>query len=147
MEYILDHKKRDTKLGNEGGKDGELSPLAVWNPPAGSLVKLNVDAAVPDDCRLCTTAFIVRNGGGEVLMSGAVPIGNCLSVFHAELVSILRLLELDNQAGFREIMVASNNLSAIDACNGAMQYYDYTGTVVHDILRIAKAFTKISFIF
>lgn len=44
-------------------------------------------------------------------------------------------------------MVASDNSSAVQACNGKLRYADYIGTVVENIRRLAEELTEIRFVF
>lgn len=108
---------------------------------------MNVDAAIPEDRSACTAGFLVRDFTGAVMMSGSCPLGGSVSVLQAELVSILSGLEFANQAGFRRIIVASDCLTAINACNGLASFSDYHGTVLQDIKRLANEFAEIKFVF
>lgn len=91
VELIVELKEREVHKAIEDGVMATVNQGPSWSPPTRPLVKLNVDAAVPEGFKHCTTGFIVHDDKGVVLMSGAVPIGDCLSVLHAELVSILRV--------------------------------------------------------
>lgn len=147
VELILEQAKRKNKQAKMGLTKASLKSEFLWKPPAGDFVKMNVDAAVPEDCRPCTAGFIIRDRVGAVLMSGCSPLGGCLSVLHGELVSIFTGLEFAIQASFRKIIVASDSPSAVNACNGLVFFADYNGTVVEDIIRLAAEFEEIKFLF
>lgn len=81
------------------------------------------------------------------MMSGSAPVGDCLPVLHAEWVCIYTGLELAIQAGFRKIVVASDDQSAIQACNGNLVFADYDGTIVKDTRRLADELEAVYFVF
>lgn len=57
-----------------------LKPISTpsWKPPGRGIVKLKVDATISSSMEICTAGFVLQNDEGEVMMSGAAPIGLCL---------------------------------------------------------------------
>lgn len=111
------------------------------------MVKLNVDAVVPKEDGKCTAGFIVRDSKGAVLMSGVVPISDCLSVLHAELLSIYHGLAFTIEADFWNLIVASDNISTVNACNGLDIFVDYLGIVVKEIMHLTRDCHAVHFVF
>lgn len=61
-------------------------------------------------------------------------------------MSIYIALCFSRDVGFAHILVASDNITVIKACNGLLQFTNYSGAIVEDILKLVPYCNSIYFV-
>lgn len=87
-----------------------------WIPPPPGWLKLNCDGARSEVSRCAACGGILRDHVGEFRLAFTLYLGDC-SVLDAELWAILYGIRLACARGFRQIMVESDSLLAINMLN------------------------------
>ncbi|WCJ39857.1 hypothetical protein M5689_020811 [Euphorbia peplus] len=90
-------------------------PKFKWIPPPVDWLKLNCDASFVNNQRPSVVGFVFRDYKGSVLLCGAIPLGMCWSVEHAEILAIVNGIIYAEQCGSHKLIVASDSVNAIEA--------------------------------
>ncbi|WCJ39879.1 hypothetical protein M5689_020830 [Euphorbia peplus] len=123
-----------------------VNNVLKWTSPPAGIIKLNCDASVRESGGYCAAGFIGRNELGEVLMSGACPVGNCWSVLHAELLAILNGVYFAMESGFHNLLVASDCKQVVDSIL-IKNDNSYVDVVAQYIRNFNPYFKSLSFVF
>ncbi|WCJ39223.1 Ribonuclease H-like superfamily protein [Euphorbia peplus] len=124
----------------------KVNNVLKWTPPPAGYVKLNCDASFRENGDYCAVGFIARNELGEVLMSGACPVGNCWSVLHAELLAILNGVYFAMESGFHNLLVASDCKQVVHSIL-IKNDNSYVDVVAQYIRNFKPYFKSLSFVF
>ena len=81
----------------------------TWQPPPGSLFKLNFDGACFDDGAASGYGAVIRNEKGEVMVAIAVRGGAVRDSEEVEVMACNKVLEFAVDAGFTEIILEGDN--------------------------------------
>ena len=81
----------------------------TWQPPPGSLFKLNFDGAYFDDGAYSGYKAVIRNKKGEVMAAIAVRGGVVHGSEEVEVMACRKALEFSIDAGFTEIILEGDN--------------------------------------
>ena len=81
----------------------------IWQPPLGSLFKLNFDEACFDDGDASGHGAVIRNENGEVMAAIAVQGGAVCDSEEVEVMACRKALEFAIDAGFTEIILEGDN--------------------------------------
>ena len=81
----------------------------TWQPPPGSLFKLNFDGACFDDGAASGYGAVIRNEKGEVMVAIAVRGGAVRDSEEVEVMACRKALEFAIDAGFMEIILEGDN--------------------------------------
>lgn len=81
----------------------------AWLPPDGNQLKLNVYASF--GIKGAGFGFVLRNSWGDVVLSGAGPLPNALSGFHAELLGVWYNYELVHENYQAHLIVQTDCLT------------------------------------
>ncbi|GKV52744.1 hypothetical protein SLEP1_g59312 [Rubroshorea leprosula] len=100
---------RNTQSAAEVGNkirqlENRVSPV-VWQPPQGDIIKINTDAAVPQNQNTISLGVVIRSSESKVL--GAAQI-NCTfkgSVLQAEVMEIDFALQLGKEFGCKRVEI------------------------------------------
>ena len=80
-------------------------PSQQWQPPIGSMYKLNFDAAVFNDISASGVGVVIRNGGGQVMATMSSKGPAVMDSEEAEILACRRALEFAIDAGFADLVV------------------------------------------
>ena len=81
----------------------------TWQPPPGSLFKLNFDGACFDDGAHSGYGAVIRNEKGEVMAAIAVRGGVVHDSEEVEVMACRKALEFAIDAGFTKIILEGDN--------------------------------------
>ena len=81
----------------------------TWQPPPGSLFKLNFNSACFDDGAASRYGAVIRNEKGEVMAAITVRGGAVRDSEDVEVMACRKALEFAIDAGFTEIILECNN--------------------------------------
>ena len=81
----------------------------TWQPPQGSVFKLNFDGACFDDGAASGHGAVIRNEKGEVMAAIAVRGGAVRDSEEVEVMACRKALEFAINAGFTEIILEGEN--------------------------------------
>lgn len=104
-------------------------------PPVNSY-KLNVDATFFED-RTGAAAAILRNNRGEALAGASWLLHHLLDATTSEAVAIQRGLELVEGLGCHQVIVESDSLEVIQACNGVIKIWSPYTAILADCFQNA----------
>lgn len=121
-------------------------PNATWKPPQSTLYKLNTDAAVPKVGAI-GLGMIVRDGIGDVMMSGGRNIEGNMGALQAEAEGVRFGMKLAFEAGLRSIEMESDCSLLIDMLQGKRKEVTAAQVVVNDIVSLASSFDNCIFSF
>jgi hypothetical protein len=118
----------------------------MWKKPPPDAYKLNNDALFhPDGSG--AVGMVSRNDHGESLAGFACPINSLLSLATAEAMAISRGLEFLEQLRVSNVIIESDFLELIQACNSETEIWSpYSSTILADCFMRAHYFSSISFV-
>ena len=92
----------------------------LWKKPPGNLYKLNVDATYFEN-GMGAAAAILRNSCGEAVAGVSWLLTHLHDATTAEAIALQRGLELLEDLGCQLVIVESDSLEIIQACNGVIE--------------------------
>ncbi|XP_048498228.1 uncharacterized protein LOC125496729 [Beta vulgaris subsp. vulgaris] len=116
----------------------------VWEAPAMGSLKINSDAAMFDDGKV-GIGGVVRDAEGDVLMATCVVMEGGGEVDIAEGLAARHSLQVALDAGFRCVILESDNLKLISHLISGKEENNSFGFVISDILWLCMSFLSISF--
>lgn len=109
-EISIGNKKTDSLCEM---KKNDQSYMLRWWPPCSAVVKVNSDAAVVQDSSLASCAALIRDENGVWCGGMTRRLGRC-SVLVVELWGILEGLKLAWDLGFKDVVIESDSLLAVN---------------------------------
>ena len=116
----------------------------TWQPPPGSLFKMNFDDACFDDGAHLGYRAVIRNGKGEVMAAIAVRGGAVRDSEEVEVMACRKALEFAIDAGFTEIILEGDNAMAMKTISQAQPDLSRLGLIYEDIWCLVAGFRSIS---
>lgn len=116
-----------------------------WVKPPSNHYKLNVDAAFFYG-RTGAAAVVLRNSKGEALAGASWIPHHVLDATTAEAVAIQRGLEMVEDLGCQQIIVESDSLEVIQACNGVIEIWSPYTAILAECFQIAYQIGTVSFV-
>ena len=116
----------------------------VWEAPAMGRLKINSDAAMFDDGKV-GIGGVVRDAEGDVLMATCVVMEGGGEVDIAEGLAARHSLQVALDAGFRCVILESDNLKLISHLISGKEENNSFGFIISDILWLCMSFLSISF--
>ena len=116
----------------------------TWQPPPGSLFKLNFDGAYFDDGAYSGYKAVIRNKKGEVMAAIAVRGGVVHGSEEVEVMACRKALEFSIDAGFTEIILEGDNAMVMKRISQAQPDLSRLGLIYEDIWYLAVGFRSIS---
>ncbi|XP_073270525.1 uncharacterized protein [Primulina huaijiensis] len=110
-----------------------------WVAPDESTFKLNVDACVNDNSSQYSIAGVLRDCQGRLLLAFGKQISQPLSVAHGELLAIREGVKLVYEKNFRDVLVVSDYVLAVQAVNAVQEDLGYVGACASDINILVQA--------
>ncbi|XP_073286144.1 uncharacterized protein, partial [Primulina huaijiensis] len=104
-----------------------------WMAPDAGTFKLNVDACVNDNSSQYSIAGVLRDCQGRLLLAFGKQIAQPLSVAHGELLAIREGVKLVYEKNFRDVLVVSDSVLAVQAVNAIQDDLGYVGACASDI--------------
>jgi ribonuclease HI len=92
-----------------------------------------------------STIAIIRNDHGEVIGGGTWPLLNILSPASAEAMALKNGMLLLENIGCSPVVVESDSMELITACNGDIELWSPYSAVLADCFQIARRIGRISF--
>jgi ribonuclease HI len=121
------------------------SSIQKWSPPPVGSMMMNVDASIFSKSGRMGYGIIIRDHLGSVQAASRGYVNHVDNPELAEALAVRHALNFAAQAGFENIMVASDCLSLIKKVKSIDQDRSHTGAVVHDIKCKALKFVMCSF--
>lgn len=130
---------------NFGLAEKKAAPKEVsWTRPPHRQYKLNVDATYfPSG--VGAVAAVVRNDRGESIAGGAKPVENVLDAATAEAMALRHGLNILEGIGCSPVIVESDSLELINACNGVIELWSPYTAILADCFQISQRIGNISF--
>ena len=91
----------------------------TWQPPQGSLFKMNFDGACFDDGAASGYGAVIRNEKGEVMAAIAVRGGAVRDSEEVKVLAYRKALEFAIDVGFTEIILEGDNAMAMKTISQA----------------------------
>ncbi|XP_073019474.1 uncharacterized protein [Primulina eburnea] len=110
-----------------------------WMAPDAGTFKLNVDACVNDISSQYSIAGVLRDCQGRLLLAFGKQISQPLSVAHGELLAIREGVKLVYEMNFRDFLVVSDSVLAVQAVNAVQDDLGYVGACASDIKILVQA--------
>ena len=129
------------------GKAIKNHPMSLikWEKPPSDFYKINVDAYYfPNGSR--AAAAVIRNHRGEVMVGAAWILNHILNAATAETIAVQRGLELAENLGCKKVIVDSDCLVVIQACNGEIDIWSPYTAILADIFKKAFRIGLVSFV-
>jgi ribonuclease HI len=125
--------------------DQRATPKVItWSKPLAHQYKLNIDACFfPNGSG--ATAAVIRNSHGEAIGGGTWPLANILSPASAEAMAMKNGMMLLENIGCSPVVVESDSLDLITACNGEIELWSPYSAILADCFQIARRIGRISF--
>ena len=117
----------------------------TWQPPQGSIFKLNFDGACFDDCAASSHGAVIRNEKGEVMAAIAVRGGAMRDSEKVEVMACRKALEFAINAGFTEIILEGDNAMVMKVISQVQQDLSRLGLIYEDIWCLAAGFRTITY--
>jgi ribonuclease HI len=114
-----------------------------WCKPPLNMYKANIDACFYPN-GMGAVAVVIHNDHGEVIVGGAWPKLNLLDATTAEAEALRHGLQMIEIVGCSPVIVESDCLQLIDACNGADLWGPYT-SILADCFQISQRHGVITF--
>jgi ribonuclease HI len=125
-------------------EQGATPKAITWSKPPAHHYKLNIDACFfPNGSG--STAAIIRNDHGEMIGGGTWPLMNILSPAFAEAMALKNGMLLLENIGCSPVVVESDSMELITACNGVIELWSPYSAVLADCFQIARRIGRISF--
>ena len=124
--------------------DQKKPDKVMWVKPPINSYKLNVYAAFFEDVTGAAAA-ILRNNRGEALAGASWLLHHLLDATTAEAVAIQRGLELVEGLGCHQVIVESDSLEVIQACNGVIEIWSPYTAILADCFQKAYRIGVVSF--
>ena len=105
----------------------------TWQPPPGSLFKMNFDGACFDDGAHLGYRAVIRNGKGEVMAAIAMRGGAVRDSEEVEVMACRKALEFAIDAGFTEIILEGDNAMVMKMISQAQPDLSRLGLIYEDI--------------
>ena len=120
-------------------------PSQQWQPPIGSMYKLNFDAAVFNDIFASGVRVVIRNGGGQVMavMSSRGPAVSDSE--EAEVLACRRALEFAIDARFADLVVEGDNSNVMRSIVSAQSDWSRLGNIYDDVRCLADRLRLVAF--
>ncbi|KAL2937080.1 TBC1 domain family member 9 [Bienertia sinuspersici] len=115
-------------------------------PPNESFYKVNSDAAVFDDQRFGLGA-VMRDQIGEVMAATCLQMEGTFSPDIAEARAVRHAIKIAWEAGFRKLILESDCIKLVSQLKKGAGDVTPFGTIVNDILNIAKDCNEVGFSF
>lgn len=112
----------------------------TWQPPLGSLFKLNFDGACFDGGASSGYGAVIRNGKGEVMAAISVRGGAVRDSEEVEVMACRKALEFAIDAGFTEIILEGDNAMVLKMISQAQPDLSRLGLIYEDIWCLAAGF-------
>ena len=116
----------------------------TWQPPQGSLFKLNFDGACFDDGATSGYGAVIRNKKGEVMAAIAVRGSVVRDSEEVEVLACRKALEFAIDVGFTEIILEGDNAMVMKTISQAQPNLSRLGLIYEDIWCLAAGFSSIS---
>ncbi|EEF32082.1 nuclease, putative [Ricinus communis] len=97
---------------------GKVLKMVGWIPPPQGWFKINTDGTWKKSSGIATAAGLFRNCNGQWCGGFAIKLRDCYSAFVAELFGILNGLNIAWNAGFRNIILETDNKTSVDKIYG-----------------------------
>ncbi|XP_048494757.1 uncharacterized protein LOC125494911 [Beta vulgaris subsp. vulgaris] len=123
---------------------GVAAGAKVWEAPAVGSLKINSDAAMFDDGKV-GIGGVVRDAEGDVLMATCVVMEGGVEVDIAEGLASRHSLQVALDAGFRCVILESDNLKLISHLISGKEENTSFGFIISDILWLSMSCLSISF--
>lgn len=88
----------------------------LWEKPGSGCYKLNTDAAYFED-GTGAAGVVLRNDHGDAIAGYACPLEYVLNATTSEAIALLEGLEFLEQLGVSSVIIESDSLELIKACN------------------------------
>ena len=90
-----------------------------WQPPVGSMYKLNFDAAVFNDISASGVGMVIRNSDGQVMAAMSSKGPAVMDSEEAEILACRRALEFAIDAGFADLVMEGDNSNVMQSIASA----------------------------
>jgi ribonuclease HI len=105
----------------------------AWSKPVQGSYKMNVDTSFFSDGS-GVAGVVLRNYRGEVVAGQACLLENVLNATAAEALAFLRGLELLEQLSYALVVIESDSMESILACNGEMEIWSPHSAILIECL-------------
>jgi ribonuclease HI len=109
-----------------------------WEKPEVRKIKVNVDASFHGDVRAGTTSAVIRDGQGKFLVASSTYFPNISSAATAEALAMMEGLALANHYGGTNVIMESDSLETINACNGDEVWWGEESAIFADYIDLAS---------
>lgn len=116
----------------------------IWKKPPSKIYKLNVDASYFEDGSGASGA-VVRDDKGAAVAGAAKVFDHLLDLTIAEAFALQGGLELVESLGCVPVIVESDSLELIQACNGIIEIWSPYTAILADCFQKAQRIGNISF--
>ncbi|GLU12690.1 hypothetical protein SLE2022_293520 [Rubroshorea leprosula] len=105
----------------------------VWQPPQGDIIKLNTDAAIPQNLNTTSLGVVLRNRESKVLGAAVRTYNFKGTALQVEVMAIEFALQLGKEFGCKKIEIESDSVQAVVIANSSEDCYLPFGAIVEDL--------------
>ena len=109
-----------------------------WQPPVGSLYKLNFDVAVFSDFSTSGVGVVIRNGSGQVMAVLSSKGPAVMDNEEAEIMACRQALEFAINARFADLVVEGDNSNVMRSISQSQSNWSRLGNLYDDVRCLAK---------
>ncbi|KAL4625504.1 hypothetical protein ACB092_05G031200 [Castanea dentata] len=133
------------KLQEPGRLNERANSLLSWQPPEGTLYKLNFEAAVFTDMAASSVGVIIWNYNGQVMAALLSKGPTVLDSEEAEILACLQAMEFAIDAGFSELVVEGDNINVMCSIFSDRTDWSQLGNIYDDICWLAGRLRHMEF--
>jgi ribonuclease HI len=116
-----------------------------WEKPEARQTKVNVDASFHCDDRAGATAAVIRDVQGKFMAASSTYYPNLSSTASAEALAMREGLALANRYGGDNVIMESDSLETVNACNGDEAWWGEESAIFADCVDLASFIDKIQY--
>jgi hypothetical protein len=113
-----------------------------WSPPPVDLIQFNVDAALFASSHRMGAGIVARNHLDTFVAAMGDSLPSLVQLELAEALAIRSALSWANEEGLKDIVVATDCLSAVQRINSTERDRSCCGPVILDIKKLVSSFNK-----
>ncbi|XP_012830540.1 PREDICTED: uncharacterized protein LOC105951636 [Erythranthe guttata] len=125
----------------------QMAHRSDWVSPSPGVVKINIDAAIPNGGESFTVGAVARNEEGICLGWKMVKIHGQLKPVECEAMAALKALTMARDKGWLDVIIEGDCLQVITALQKGERDLSSFGTLVEDCLWLAQNLSSCSFSF
>jgi ribonuclease HI len=116
-----------------------------WKMPEVGKIKVNVDASFYRDDRAGAVAAVIRDVQGKFLAASCTYVPNLSSSATAEALAMREGLVLVNHYGGTHVIMESDSMETINACNGDEAWWGEESAIFADCVDLASHIGRVEY--